>query len=306
MRKLYYYYKEANWSDDTVKFAGGGAQFTVTVETSKATGTSLLQNIAPGMLPTPLATTGVVTVQPPPVSTGTSKFGPPPMASAVGGMPGIGLGGIGHVLNVPGVAAIPPPGMVTLTASPIGLAQPVPTPIPGPASLLGQPGITNGTANDAIAKAQAEAKLKQNEALVKKLAEEEAKDDVVSIQSQEEMSIKGKDARQKVMQKLIRRAETNVVVLRNMVGPEDVDETLQEEITEECSKYGTVSRVIIYQERQGEEETAEVIVKIFVEFSVMSEAEAARDSLNGRYFAGRVVRAELYDQALFDHNDLSG
>ena len=54
-----------------------------------------------------------------------------------------------------------------------------------------------------------------------------------------------------------------------MVGPEDVDEDLQEEITEECSKFGEVIRVIIYQEKQGEEDDAEVIVKIFVEFSDM-------------------------------------
>ncbi len=56
------------------------------------------------------------------------------------------------------------------------------------------------------------------------------------------------------------------MVLRNMVGPEDLDEELETEVTEECGKYGAVNRVIIYQERQGEEEDAEIIVKIFVEF----------------------------------------
>lgn len=54
---------------------------------------------------------------------------------------------------------------------------------------------------------------------------------------------------------------------RNMVGPEDLDEELEQEITEECAKFGTVNRVIIYQEKQGEEVDAEVIVKIFVEFA---------------------------------------
>lgn len=37
-----------------------------------------------------------------------------------------------------------------------------------------------------------------------------------------------------------------------------------------------------------------------------TEAECARDALNGRYFGGRMVKAELYDQALFDHDDFSG
>ena len=57
------------------------------------------------------------------------------------------------------------------------------------------------------------------------------------------------------------------MVLRNMVGPEDLDDALESEVTDECGKFGAVNRVIIYQEKQSEEEDAEVIVKIFVEFS---------------------------------------
>ena len=52
-----------------------------------------------------------------------------------------------------------------------------------------------------------------------------------------------------------------------MVSVEEIDEDLEEEVTDECSRFGEVRRVIIYQERQGEEEDADVIVKIFVEFS---------------------------------------
>jgi hypothetical protein len=39
---------------------------------------------------------------------------------------------------------------------------------------------------------------------------------------------------------------------------------------------------------------------------LLAEAEKARAGLDGRFFAGRTLKAELYDQALFDHNDLSG
>jgi hypothetical protein len=35
---------------------------------------------------------------------------------------------------------------------------------------------------------------------------------------------------------------------------------------EECSNYGPVNKVVIYTEKQGDEDTAEQIVKIFVEF----------------------------------------
>ena len=64
-----------------------------------------------------------------------------------------------------------------------------------------------------------------------------------------------------------------MLCLKNMVASEEVDEQLQEEIEEECSKYGDVENVVIYQERQSEEENAEVLVKIFVEFSQPSHAK---------------------------------
>ena len=55
-------------------------------------------------------------------------------------------------------------------------------------------------------------------------------------------------------------------MLNNMVTAEDLDEDLEEEVTSECSKHGSVERVVIYQERQSAEDDAEVIVKIFVLF----------------------------------------
>lgn len=64
--------------------------------------------------------------------------------------------------------------------------------------------------------------------------------------------------------------QCKVCVLRNMVGPEDLDDDLQNEVEDECSRYGKVVRVIIYQEKQGEELDAEVIVKIFVEFTAQA------------------------------------
>jgi len=57
------------------------------------------------------------------------------------------------------------------------------------------------------------------------------------------------------------------MVLRNMVGADDLDEELESEVTDECGRYGHVERVIIYQEKQSEADDADVVVKIFVEFS---------------------------------------
>ena len=39
---------------------------------------------------------------------------------------------------------------------------------------------------------------------------------------------------------------------------------------------------------------------------MFSEVDKAVDTLNGRYFGGRIVRASRYDQDMFEANDLSG
>lgn len=191
-------------------------------------------------------------------------------------------------------------GTITVTSEPITLAPILTTvkPIIRPPSPPPQL-----TAAEVLQKAHD----KQQEELQKKLMEDV---EPQTLQQQESMSIKGQNARHLVMQRLMRRPlDSKVVILRNMVGPEDVDDLLKEEIQEECSKFGLVERVIIYNEKQTdneEDDNADVIVKIFVEFSLPSETERAKEALNGRYFGGRLVRAELYDQALFDHGDLSG
>uniref|UniRef100_A0A224Z1J5 Poly(U)-binding-splicing factor PUF60 n=1 Tax=Rhipicephalus zambeziensis TaxID=60191 RepID=A0A224Z1J5_9ACAR len=144
---------------------------------------------------------------------------------------------------------------------------------------------------------------KEEDDLAKKIAEEL---EPQTLQQQENMMIKGSNARHMLMRKLMRRTESCVVVLRNMVGVEDLDDELESEVTDECGRFGTVKRVIIYQERQSEDENAEIVVKIFVEFSQAQEAASARDALNGRFFGGRLVKSELYDQTLYEANDLSG
>nr|Q6IQE0.2 RecName: Full=Poly(U)-binding-splicing factor PUF60-B [Danio rerio] len=116
----------------------------------------------------------------------------------------------------------------------------------------------------------------------------------------ERLSVSASAGRQAAIQ-----SKSTVMVLRNMVGPEDIDDDLEGEVMEECGKYGAVNRVIIYQERQGEEDDAEIIVKIFVEFSDAGEMNKAIQALNNRWFAGRKVVAELYDQDRFNSSDLT-
>ena len=45
----------------------------------------------------------------------------------------------------------------------------------------------------------------------------------------------------------LRPDATEIILLRNMVGPGQVDDTLQHETADECSKYGKVERCLIFE-----------------------------------------------------------
>lgn len=181
---------------------------------------------------------------------------------------------------------IPPPGLAIPQVLPDNTIQPVVVapPVVVPPVVL----AAVNPAQEAMKRAQ-EAQLKQQEELQKKLLDQ---NEPQTLQQQENMSIKGQNARHFVMQKLMRKVDSRVVVLRNMVGPEDVDETLQEEIQEECSKYGAVDRVIIYNEKQSEddEDDDNVVVKIFVEFM---------ETL-GIYFFNSLAKVNISSHLSFD------
>ncbi|KNC86100.1 hypothetical protein SARC_01759 [Sphaeroforma arctica JP610] len=126
-----------------------------------------------------------------------------------------------------------------------------------------------------------------------------------AVDDEENIQITGTSQRFMLMQKLARKSDNRVVLLKNMYPPdEDVnDPELEEEIREECSNYGTVEKVVFYKDTFSGPEPE---IKVFVQFRQTEETVAAIASLNGRWFDGKQIVAETYDGELFAANDFTG
>ncbi|XP_060517211.1 splicing factor 45 [Cylas formicarius] len=100
----------------------------------------------------------------------------------------------------------------------------------------------------------------------------------------------------------IMKNPSKVVLLKNMVGPGEVDDDLEPEVKDECNtKYGPVASCIIHEIPHTDPEEA---VRIFVEFQRIESAIKAVVDLNGRFFGGRQVKANFYDTEKFDNLQL--
>ncbi|ONK61970.1 uncharacterized protein A4U43_C08F35470 [Asparagus officinalis] len=97
---------------------------------------------------------------------------------------------------------------------------------------------------------------------------------------------------------------TRVLLLRNMVGPGEVDDDLEDEVASECAKYGSVTRVLIFEITEPNFPVDEA-VRIFVQFERSEWTTKALIDLDGRFFGGRVVRATFYDEERFGRNELA-
>ncbi len=84
-----------------------------------------------------------------------------------------------------------------------------------------------------------------------------------------------------------------IVVLKHMFHPDDfttdplLKQELRDDIQQECNKFGVVERVRVF------EDNPDGVVEVrFIEHTA---AEECIEKLNGRYFGGRSVKAEMWD-----------
>ncbi|XP_026319952.1 splicing factor 45 [Hyposmocoma kahamanoa] len=213
-----------------------------------------------------------------------------------------------------GVAIAPPPSLTSETPSPPPPVVPPPAPISSPGFSLGGYG-----ASSVAAKIMAKYGFKEGQGLGKK-------EQGMSVALQVEKTSKrggriihekdgnvmpppgfampGSDSPNSPLSKQepsiteIMKSPSKVVLLRNMVGPGDVDEDLEPEVKDECNtKYGEVVKVVIYELPNA---PADEAVRIFVEFKRIESAIKAVVDLNGRFFGGRQVKAGFYDMEKFN------
>lgn len=128
-------------------------------------------------------------------------------------------------------------------------------------------------------------------------SEERAKARIEVSKQEEERKAKAAEVKKSLKQ------PSKVILLKNMVGPGEVDDDLEGETREECTKYGEVIQVVIYEIPTGV--VAEEAVRIFVQFNRVESAVKAVVDLHNRFFGGRTVKCTFYPVEKFEALDLA-
>ena len=101
---------------------------------------------------------------------------------------------------------------------------------------------------------------------------------------------------------LVQDGKTSCLIrLKNMIAAAEVDSEFEGEVREEMDGFGPVEKVFVYVDPlpANEEES----VRVFVRFASTESASKARKALDQRWFGGRVVRCEFYDDFKFERGE---
>ncbi|KAI8811585.1 hypothetical protein BJ742DRAFT_769064 [Cladochytrium replicatum] len=91
---------------------------------------------------------------------------------------------------------------------------------------------------------------------------------------------------------------SSVLLLLNMAIPEEVDESLTSEVTEECSKFGRVEDCVV-RVMDNHYVPEDEAVRIFVKFSDIQSAIKGKQALHHRFFGGKRISATYFDEIDF-------
>ena len=115
----------------------------------------------------------------------------------------------------------------------------------------------------------------------------------LSLSTEDNMRISSAEQRVTVMQKLSASSRHSpVLLLRNLLSPNEVDADLDGEVREECSKFGRVRDVRVV--------VADDEVRCYVLFDSAAECSRAVDALHGRWFGKRTVAADFYPLSQYE------
>ncbi|CDW78893.1 dna-damage-repair toleration protein drt111 [Stylonychia lemnae] len=97
---------------------------------------------------------------------------------------------------------------------------------------------------------------------------------------------------------------SKVLLFRDLVGIEEVDEDLREEVKFECEKYGEVLTCLVHSV------PSEQLVKVFVEYRFQVEADNAYMDFKIREFNNKLIDVDFYGEDLlrqrqFNHQSLN-
>eukprot|EP01006_Ploeotia_vitrea_P026822 TRINITY_DN59750_c0_g1_i1.p1 TRINITY_DN59750_c0_g1~~TRINITY_DN59750_c0_g1_i1.p1 ORF type:complete len:542 (-),score=65.96 TRINITY_DN59750_c0_g1_i1:163-1788(-) len=92
-------------------------------------------------------------------------------------------------------------------------------------------------------------------------------------------------------------APSKCIVLENLVGsPDEVDSELGGEVKDECSRFGNIAHVLIYDEKDKQ---GKIHVKFFVLYTAVAEAARCCAKMDGRFFAKRRVSCKYFNEQVF-------
>ena len=98
------------------------------------------------------------------------------------------------------------------------------------------------------------------------------------------------------------KTPTRVLLLKNMVAPDEMDAEFQRETRSECGKYGVVEADDVFLAPHAPEDEA---VRVFLAFAEKKHAIRAFLDMEGRFFGGRRITAGFYPEDRFAARDLA-